>query len=181
VTGARVIAFISTVSFISIDDTIIPVEEPMATPVSPFQQPSERDLARLKALYQLVSTQEDIALSASTEKPIPMPGSLVLVLRQILGFMSLGKGVAVTPVLRELTTQGAAELLGVSRPFLIELLNKQEIPFHLVGTHRRIYLQDLLRYRDHRDRQRKEILNRMAREAVEEGDYDRVYAADDGE
>jgi excisionase family DNA binding protein len=95
--------------------------------------------------------------------------------------MSLGKGVAVTPVLRELTTQGAAELLGVSRPFLIELLNKQEIPFHLVGTHRRIYLQDLLRYRDHRDRQRKEILNRMAREAVEEGDYDRVYAADDGE
>ena len=120
-------------------------------------------------------------MSASTEKPIPMPGPLVLVLRQILGFMSQGKGIAVTPILRELTTQGAAELLGVSRPFLIELLNKQEIPFHLVGTHRRIYLQDLLRYRDHRDRQRKEILNRMAREAVEEGDYDRVYAADDGE
>jgi excisionase family DNA binding protein len=128
-----------------------------------------------------VSTQEDIQLSAPNQQPIPVPGSLVLVLRQILGFMSQGKEVAVTPILRELSTQGAADLLGVSRPFLIELLNKQEIPFHLVGTHRRIYLQDLLRYRDHRDRQRKEILNRMAREAVENGDYDQVYAADGGE
>jgi excisionase family DNA binding protein len=128
-----------------------------------------------------VAAQKDIALSAPNQQPIPMPGSLVLVLRQILGFMSQGKEVAVTPILRELTTQGAADLLGVSRPFLIELLNKQEIPFHLVGTHRRIYLQDLLRYRDHRDKQRKEILNRMAREAVENGDYDQVYAADDGE
>jgi excisionase family DNA binding protein len=153
----------------------------MTPSVSANQQPSERDFARVKALYQLVSTQEDIQLSAPNQQPIPVPGSLVLVLRQILGFMSQGKEVAVTPILRELTTQGAADLLGVSRPFLIELLNKQEIPFHLVGTHRRIYLQDLLRYRDHRDRQRKEILNRMAREAVETGDYDQVYAADDGE
>jgi excisionase family DNA binding protein len=153
----------------------------MAPSVSANQQPSERDFARLKALYQLVAAQKDIALSAPNQQPIPMPGSLVLVLRQILGFMSQGKEVAVTPILRELTTQGAADLLGVSRPFLIELLNKQEIPFHLVGTHRRIYLQDLLRYRDHRDKQRKEILNRMAREAVENGDYDQVYAADDGE
>ena len=153
----------------------------MAPSVSANQQPSERDFARLKALYQLVAAQKDIALSAPNQQPIPMPGSLVLVLRQILGLMSQGKGVAVTPILRELTTQGAADLLGVSRPFVIELLNKQEIPFHLVGTHRRIYLQDLLRYRDHRDKQRKEILNRMAREAVENGDYDQVYAADDGE
>ena len=153
----------------------------MAPSVSANQQPSERDFARLKALYQLVAAQKDIALSAPNQQPIPVPGSLVLVLRQILGFMSQGKEVAVTPILRELTTQGAADLLGVSRPFLIELLNKQEIPFHLVGTHRRVYLQDLLRYRDHRDKQRKEILNRMAREAVENGDYDQVYAADDGE
>jgi excisionase family DNA binding protein len=153
----------------------------MAPSVSANQQPSERDFARLKALYQLVAAQKDIALSAPNQQPIPVPGSLVLVLRQILGFMSQGKGVAVTPILRELTTQGGADLLGVSRPFLIELLNKQEIPFHLVGTHRRVYLQDLLRYRDHRDKQRKEILNRMAREAVENGDYDQVYAADDSE
>jgi excisionase family DNA binding protein len=153
----------------------------MASSMSAFQQPTERDFARLKALYQLLSTQEDIALSAPNQQPIPIPGSLVLVLRQILGFMGQGKEVAVTPILRELTTQGAADLLGVSRPFVIELLNKQEIPFHLVGTHRRIHLQDLLRYRDHRDRQRKEILNRMAREAVENGDYDQVYAADGGE
>jgi excisionase family DNA binding protein len=152
----------------------------MTAPASAIQQPAERELARLKALYRLVLAQEDIALSAQNDQPVPLPGSLVLVLRQILGFMSQGKAVAVTPILRELTTQRAADLLGVSRPFLIELLNKQEIPFHLVGTHRRVYLQDLLRYRDHRDRQRKEILNRMAREAVADGDYDQVYAAHGG-
>ncbi len=151
----------------------------MPEPTTAIQQPTERELAGIKALYQLVLAQESIALSTPTEQPIQLPGPLVLVLRQILAFMSQGKGVAVTPVLRELTTQSAADLLGVSRPFLIELLNKQEIPFHLVGTHRRIYLQDLLRYRDHRDRQRKEILNRMARQAVADGDYDEVYAAPD--
>jgi len=151
----------------------------MPAPASAIQQPTERELAGMKTLLQLVTAQENIALSTTNEPPIPLPGSLVLVLRQILGFMSQGKGVAVTPILRELTTQSAADLLGVSRPFLIELLNKQEIPFHLVGTHRRIYLQDLLRYREHRDRQRKEILNRMAREAVQDGDYDQIYTADD--
>ncbi|HTB17769.1 MAG TPA: helix-turn-helix domain-containing protein [Bryobacteraceae bacterium] len=95
--------------------------------------------------------------------------------------MSQGKAVAVTSILRELTTQQAAEMLGVSRPFLIELLNKEQIPFHLVGTHRRIYLQDLLRYREHRDGQRRGILNRMAREAVADADYDQIYATADGE
>lgn len=153
----------------------------MAAAVSRIEQPTERELSLMKALYQSMLEHENIALSAADEQPIPVPRSLVLVLRQILGFMSQGKGVAVTPVLRKLTTQNAADLLGVSRPFLIELLNKQEIPFHLVGTHRRIYLKDLLRYRDHRDRQRKEILNKMAREAIEDGEYDQVYAADDVE
>ncbi len=158
----------------------------MAAPASINQQPTtEREMAHLKALYGLVLAQENIALSSPTQQPLPLPGSLVQVLRQILGFMSQGKGVAVTPVLRELTTQTAADLLGVSRPFLIELLNKEAIPFHLVGTHRRIYLEDLLRYREHRDGQRKQILNRMAREAMNEGDYDQIYAdpneANDGE
>ncbi len=152
----------------------------MAAQASAIQQPTERELSQMKALYELVLAQENIALSSANQQPIPLPGSLVQVLRQILGFMSQGKGVAVTPVLRELTTQTAADLLGVSRPFLIELLNKQAIPFHLVGSHRRIYLKDLLRYREHRDRQRKEILNRMAREAMDDGDYDQIYAGPNG-
>ena len=153
----------------------------MQTTSSEIQQLTERELAQLKALYLLTATQENITLGTSHEQPLPVPGSLVLVLRQVLGFMSQGKAVAVTSILRELTTQQAAEMLGVSRPFLIELLNKEQIPFHLVGTHRRIYLQDLLRYREHRDGQRKEILNRTAREAVADGDYGQIYATADEE
>ncbi len=152
----------------------------MAAQASAIQQPTERETFQMKALYELVLAQENIALSSASQQPLPLPGSLVQVLRQILGFMSQGKGVAVTPVLRELTTQTAADLLGVSRPFLIELLNKQAIPFHLVGTHRRIYLKDLLRYREHRDGQRKEVLNRMAREAMNEGDYDQIFTGPNG-
>ena len=162
-------------------DTVTSVGPPMQTTSSEIQQLTERELAQLKALYLLTATQENITLGTSNEQPLPVPGSLVLVLRQVLGFMSQGKAVAVTSILRELTTQQAAEMLGVSRPFLIELLNKEQIPFHLVGTHRRIYLQDLLRYREHRDGQRKEILNRMAREAVADADYDQIYATADGE
>jgi excisionase family DNA binding protein len=95
--------------------------------------------------------------------------------------MLQGKGVTLTPVHRNLTTQEAADLLGVSRPFLVELLAKKEIPFHLVGTHRRIYLEDLLRFRERRDKGRKEIIDQMAREAMENGDYDQVYTTDDHE
>jgi excisionase family DNA binding protein len=93
--------------------------------------------------------------------------------------MSQGKGVTVIPVMQELTTQGAANLLGVSRPFLIELLNKGQIPFHRAGTHRRVYLKDLLQYRDSRDKQRKDTLNQIARQAMADGDYDQIYAPDD--
>jgi excisionase family DNA binding protein len=88
--------------------------------------------------------------------------------------MSQGKGVSVIPVMQELTTQQAANLLGVSRPFLVDLLGKNQIPFHKTGTHRRIYLKDVLDYQERRDSDRKRILDEMARRAVEEGDYDQM-------
>jgi excisionase family DNA binding protein len=153
----------------------------MGAPATAVQQPTDGEKAGIRALYQAVLAEENLSLTAPGQQSIVLPESILHVLRQALEFMSQGKGVAVTPILRELTTQRAADLLGVSRPFLVELLNKREIPCHMVGTHHRIYLKDLLRYRDHRDRERKEILNKMAREAVENGEYDQIYAADDGE
>ena len=91
--------------------------------------------------------------------------------------MGQGKGVAVTPVIASSPLREAADLLGVSRPFLIELLGKQEIPFHLVGTHRRIYLEDLLRFREHRDRAAKGNPQQDGARGHEDGDYDQIYAA----
>jgi excisionase family DNA binding protein len=95
--------------------------------------------------------------------------------------MRQGKGVSVVPVMEELTTQRAANILGVSRPFLVELLNRKEIPYHKTGTHRRIYLRDLMEYRTKRDQERKAVLAGLAKEAIDAGDYDQVYVPDSEE
>ena len=65
-------------------------------------------------------------------------------------------------------------MLGVSRPFFVKLLGSGKLPHYLTGTHRRVYLKDLLTYKQHRDRERHEALNRMAQEAEAAGLYDKV-------
>jgi excisionase family DNA binding protein len=147
---------------------------------SAAQQPANRE-TNLDDLDQLLRSNQQIVVMAPGCTGVELPESVIEILRQAVGYMLQGKAVTLTPVHRNLTTQEAADLLGVSRPFLVELLGKKEIPFHLVGTHRRIYLEDLLRFRERRDKGRKEIINQMAREAMENGDYDQVYTTDDDE
>lgn len=71
------------------------------------------------------------------------------------------------------TTVEAARLLGVSRQFLVKQLEKNEIPFHLVGTHRRVYARDLLAYKVQRDGKRRQIIDELTRAEAAEGLYDR--------
>jgi excisionase family DNA binding protein len=73
-------------------------------------------------------------------------------------------------------------MLGVSRLFLVSLLNKGEIPFHKTGTHRRLYLKDLLAYGNRReDRERRRIFEDLARRELQGGTYDHVHIPDEGE
>ncbi len=90
-----------------------------------------------------------------------------------------GSSVKVMSVDAELTTQQAADLLNVSRPFLIKLLEKGDIDYQKVGTHRRIRLEDLLVYRDQRDAERRRLLGGITSESQELGLYDEVDDADE--
>ena len=102
-------------------------------------------------------------------------------LKEIVRNMQLGRAVVLIPENQQLTTQRAADLLGVSRPYLIKLLESGDLPYHKVGSHRRIYLKDLLAYQKRRDVERKAALDRIAREAFESGLYDRTGIPEDGQ
>jgi excisionase family DNA binding protein len=101
-----------------------------------------------------------------------LPESIYLILRHAVRELAKGNGVVVLHVGAKLTTQQAAEQLNVSRPFLIKLLERGEIPFHMAGKHRRIYLHDLLAYRDKRDALSREALKELVGDAQDLHIYD---------
>ena len=88
-----------------------------------------------------------------------LPGHVLQILLTVLSEMSQGNAISLIPRHQELSTQEAASLLNVSRPFLVGLLEKGEIPHHKVGAHRRVRLQDVLAYKENVDRQRLEALD----------------------
>ena len=93
---------------------------------------------------------------------------------RILEGLQDGKAISIVPVMQDLTTQQAAGMLGVSRPFFVKILESGKLSFHLTGTHRRVYLKDLLAYKQYRDNERHEALNRIAQEDERAGLYDKV-------
>ncbi|MGC9272176.1 excisionase family DNA-binding protein [Acidiphilium sp.] len=98
-----------------------------------------------------------------------LPASAVRLLTDMLTHLANGHAVAVIPEDAELTTQQAADLLNVSRPFLVGLLEKNEIPFRLVGRHRRIRFQDMVAFREVMQKRRKAAIDAMVAQAQELG------------
>lgn len=90
-----------------------------------------------------------------------LPGHVLQILLDVLSEMSKGNAISLIPHHQELSTQEAANLLNVSRPFLVGLLEKGDIPFHKIGTHRRVLLHDVMNYKDSTDRQRIQALDEL--------------------
>jgi excisionase family DNA binding protein len=101
------------------------------------------------------------------EDAIELPASAFHLLTEMLSQMAQGNAVTVVPIPAELTTQEAANLLNVSRPHLVKLLEAGEIPFHKVGTHRRVRFEDLMQYKENINQKRMEVLDELTAQAQE--------------
>jgi excisionase family DNA binding protein len=133
---------------------------------------SSRQLSKFLDKYSLVGSQvPDVRLLVQAdnepEEVVVIPASAFRLLTDILAQMACGNAVTLIPVHAELTTQQAADLLNVSRPFLISLIENDKIPYRNVGTHRRIRFDDLMTYKQSIDQARLQTLEELAREAQE--------------
>jgi excisionase family DNA binding protein len=148
------------------------IEEPV------FAREEER--SQVQALERLIggdSKQEPcVRVTATIIGPrgtatVDLPDTIADLLGRIVHVLARGEAVSIVPVQTELTTQQAADFLNVSRQYLVRLLERGDIPFHKVGTHRRVTFGELLRYRRQRDAARQAALDELDRMSQEIGAY----------
>jgi excisionase family DNA binding protein len=106
---------------------------------------------------------------ASGQAEIRIPPELFTLLKEALDQLVSGNGVQLLPLQTELTTQQAAELLQLSRPHLVRLLEQGKLPYHRVGSHHRVKLVDVLAFREARSVRRAGALNALAQESQDLG------------
>ena len=136
--------------------------------------PAPDDIAAARMSCQLLSKhvhpQKSLNLQINGVQPsesieFELPATAVSLLMEILDAMAAGRGVTIIPEGVELTTVEAAEILNVSRPYLIKLLEEGQIPFRKVGTHRRILMDDVMNYKKTSDAQGQKILDELTAQA----------------
>jgi excisionase family DNA binding protein len=139
--------------------------------------PSKVDIELAKessrALSMILATKEEVqkvTIQSDGEKTmVELPMSAFRLFIDILANLSQGNAVQVVPVHAEITTQEAADLLMVSRPFFIKLLDENKIPYRKVGTHRRIRYSDLLDFKNNEEQLREAALDELAAQAQKLG------------
>jgi excisionase family DNA binding protein len=139
-------------SLLDRDNLLVPTESD-----SELAKTASRTLARAKG--------QSVKVTLDDGKELELPKAITELLVRVLTELSSGNMVSIMPVHAELTTQEAANHLNVSRPFLIKLLESGQLPFHKVGSHRRVKYEDLKAFMAKQERIREAAMQELADEA----------------
>jgi excisionase family DNA binding protein len=141
---------------------------------SPISSHHPRDVEKLYSALKMGKAK----LIEPDGKSRRLPDSVYAFLVELAGALQQGKCVTILQNQGRLTTAEAANMLGVSRQFLVNLLEAGEIAYHKVGTHRRIYVQDVMKYKVKRDDRRKKTLRELVAAEVADDIYEKVPPLD---
>jgi excisionase family DNA binding protein len=148
--------------------------------MSPVSAPPEQQ-AEVAALFRLLDRAVHARrraprckLIGPTGESIPIPEAIFYVLERVAEVLARGDAITIVPVGKELTTQQAADLLNVSRQYLVRLLDEGHIPYTKTGKHRRLRIEDVLAFKESRDRERKAALDELTQMSEELGGYDEL-------
>ena len=123
-----------------------------------------RELSQILAQLAGRSTQVQIG-----SERITMPKNVVQIMLEVMTQVANGQQVSVLPKDTDLTTAETADLLNVSRPYVVQLLNEGKLPFRMVGTHRRVLLEDAVQYKETQRKKSLEIMAELSKEAQDLG------------
>lgn len=146
-------------------------EKPESPTVEEQQTAYESYEILTKALETPQSITPEIEIE-ETKQRVKLPMHVFKLLIKILEETSKGQSISILPLENDVTTQSAADILGCSRPHLIKLLERGEIPFKKIGKHRRIKAKDLIEYKSAMKKRQRALLIEMMREDEESGLYD---------
>lgn len=145
-----------------------------ATRALTIGQPTAKEAAlaresseRLQEQVRQKSPDVKLVVNGHTLEDITLPESAIRILIAGLAEIGKGNGVRLVPQHSELTTQEAGEILNLSRPYVVRLLDEGKIPSHKVGTHRRVRIDDVLAYKKKSDADRLDALKTLVEEAQE--------------
>src|SRR5271170_7155540 len=141
------------------------VPETLLTQTLPTQTEAKQAEETSRVLSPRLRSKTPLRLrviGAPEDETVIIPASAAKMLVGILDEMGRGNAVTVIPVHAELTTQEAADMLSISRPSLIQLLDEGKIEYRKVGTHRRVRFEALMRFKRHADAERRAALDELA-------------------
>ncbi|MDQ6692963.1 MAG: helix-turn-helix domain-containing protein [Chloroflexota bacterium] len=145
---------------------------PATDPGSPHNHKHvEPDLSRIEVLLEKSREGGSLKLVSAGGEEIDLPPSIFPLLHKMVHALASGQTVSIVSVGQQLTTQQAADILNISRPHLVKLMEEGKLPFTRTGKHRRLLFEEVMAYKQQRDAERREGLAELTRLGEEMGDY----------